>query len=52
MSNEKMVIKIDGKYKMSPEELKIHQHVQRKGGVSFSSKKDYKRKPKHVKKLY
>lgn len=52
MSKEKMVIKLDGKHKMSPEELEIHQHVQRKGGVSFKSKKDYRRKPKHVKSLY
>lgn len=44
----KMKIKIEGKYKMSPEELEIHQYIQRKGGLSFKSKKDYKRKPKHV----
>lgn len=44
----KMTIKIDRKYKMSAEELETHLHIQRKGGVSFKSKKDYKRKSKYV----
>lgn len=52
MFKDTIKIKSDRKYKMSPEELEIHQHIQRKGGVSFKSKKDYKRKPKHVKSLY
>lgn len=48
-----MKIKIDPtKHKMSKEELAIHIHVQRKGGVAFRSKKDYRRKPKHRKGMY
>ena len=46
-----MKIKADRKsYKMSPEELATHLHIQRKGGVAFKSGKDYRRKPKHPKK--
>lgn len=37
------------KHKMSPDELQIHQHVMKKGGVTFKSKKDYRRKEKHPK---
>lgn len=44
----KTTIKADvTKYKMSPEELKIHLHIQRKGGVTFNDKSKFKRKPKH-----
>lgn len=35
------------KHKMDSEELAIHLHIQRKGGVRFQSKKDFKRHPKH-----
>lgn len=52
MAKEVKKIKIDmSKHKMSEEELKIHQHIQRKGGVPFASKKDYKRQPKHKNKI-
>lgn len=35
------------KHKMSSEELAIHLHVQRKGGVSFKDKSKYSRKQKY-----
>lgn len=37
----------DLKHKMSKEELMIHQHITRKGGVSFKDKSKYSRKTKH-----
>lgn len=44
-NKEKMVVKPSKvKHKMDKEELDIHLHIQRKGGVSHKTKKDYKRR--------
>lgn len=44
---QKMTIKPSSKYKMSKEELKMHLHLQRKGGHIGQDKSKYKRNKKH-----
>lgn len=40
-------IQLSHKRKMDTDELRIHQHIKRKGGHVIPSKKAYRRKEKH-----